>query len=126
MALLYKQLEIQLSEKYVDSEDYLHLLAEKVEASDYLKSADIYIDGFHSFTPQEYEVVCALMKHAANVKIALTADKPYKEHLPHELHLFQMTGKTYNKLLNLALEEGKDVEEPLLLGGNSIVLFINH
>ena len=115
MALLYKQLEIQLSEKYVDSEDYLHLLAEKVEASDYLKSADIYIDGFHSFTPQEYEVVCALMKHAANVKIALTADKPYKEHLPHELHLFQMTGKTYNKLLNLALEEGKDIEEPLLL-----------
>lgn len=115
MALLYKQLEIQLSEKYVDSEDYLRLLAEKVQDSDYLRSADLYIDGFHSFTPQEYEVVSALMKHAANVKISLTADKPYEEHLPYELHLFQMTGKTYNKLHKLALEEGMEVDEPLLL-----------
>ncbi|MGM7719472.1 helicase-exonuclease AddAB subunit AddB [Metabacillus sp. Hm71] len=115
MALLYKQLEIQLSDKYVDSEDYLHLLAGKVQDSDFLQSADIYIDGFHSFTPQEYEVVGALMEHAANVKIALTADKAYEEHLPHELHLFQMTGKTYNKVLQLALEKGKEVELPLIL-----------
>jgi ATP-dependent helicase/nuclease subunit B len=115
MALLYKQLEIELSNQYVDSEDYLHLLAEKVQESDYLRSADIYIDGFHSFTPQEYEVVAALMKHATNVKIAITADKPYEEHLPHELHLFQMTGKTYNKILKAALEEGKEVDEPIVL-----------
>ncbi|WP_299091840.1 helicase-exonuclease AddAB subunit AddB [uncultured Metabacillus sp.] len=115
MALLYKQLEIQLSNKYIDSEDYLNLLAGKVQDSDFLQSADIYIDGFHSFTPQEYEVVGALMEHAANVKIALTADKAYEEHLPHELHLFQMTGKTYNKVLQLALEKGKEVEPPLIL-----------
>ncbi|MFD2216292.1 helicase-exonuclease AddAB subunit AddB [Metabacillus endolithicus] len=115
MAILYKQLEIQLSHKYVDSEDYLKLLAEKVENSSYLQSADIYIDGFHSFTPQEYEVVAALMKHAQNVKIALTADKAYKEFLPHELHLFQMTGKTYNTILKLATEAGKQVDEPILL-----------
>ncbi|KKI93556.1 ATP-dependent helicase [Bacillus sp. SA1-12] len=115
IAMLYKHLEIQLSEKYVDSEDYLHLLAEKVQDSDYLQAADIYIDGFHSFTPQEYEVVGALMDHAANVKIALTADKAYEEHLPHELHLFQMTGKTYNKVLQLALEKGKEVDAPIIL-----------
>ncbi|WP_226670020.1 helicase-exonuclease AddAB subunit AddB [Metabacillus litoralis] len=115
MAILYKQLEIHLSHKYVDSEDYLKLLAEKVEESSFLKSADIYIDGFHSFTPQEYEVVASLIKHAKNVKIALTADKAYEEHLPHELHLYQMTGRTYYKILQLAGEVGKEVEQPLLL-----------
>lgn len=115
MALLYKQLEIQLSHKYIDSEDYLHLLAEKTFESEYLRSADIYIDGFHSFTPQEYEVVAALMKQAANVKIALTTDKQYEDYLPHELNLFQMTGKTYNKLLKIATEEGMEVDQPLLL-----------
>ncbi|MDQ0224220.1 helicase-exonuclease AddAB subunit AddB [Metabacillus niabensis] len=115
MALLYKQLEIQLSNKYVDSEDYLRLLTEKIQESNYMKTADIYIDGFHSFTPQELEVVVALMKYTNNVKISLTIDKPYEEFLPHELHLFQMTGKTYNKLLQLAKDEGVEVENPLIL-----------
>lgn len=115
MAILYKQMEIQLSQQYVDSEDYLRLLAEKVQDSKFLQSADVYIDGFHSFTPQEYEVVGSLIKHAKNVKIALTADKPYEDFLPHELHLFQMTGKTYHKILELAKEAGKQVDKPLLL-----------
>ncbi|APH05978.1 helicase-exonuclease AddAB subunit AddB [Bacillus weihaiensis] len=115
MAILYKQLEINLSEQYVDSEDYLKLLAEKVEYSPYLQAADIYIDGFHSFTPQEFEVIGALMKHAKSVKIALTQDKPYEAFLPHELHLFQMTGKTYNKILTLAHDMEKEIEEPIVL-----------
>ncbi len=115
MAILYKHMEIQLSEQYVDSEDYLKLLAEKVQDSSYLQSADIYIDGFHSFTPQEFEVIGSLLKHVRNVKIALTADKAYEDFLPHELHLFQMTGRTYNKILQLANETGQQIEEPLIM-----------
>ncbi|MDQ0232240.1 helicase-exonuclease AddAB subunit AddB [Metabacillus malikii] len=115
MSLLYKQLELQLSQKYVDSEDYLRLLTEKVQESEYIKSADIYIDGFHSFTPQELEVVFSLMKEARNCKIALTIDRPYDDFLPHELSLFQLSGKTYHQISKLADKEGLHVEPPLVL-----------
>ncbi|MED4403120.1 helicase-exonuclease AddAB subunit AddB [Metabacillus fastidiosus] len=115
LAVLYMELEKSLSEKYVDSEDYLRLLAEKAEASSYLESAELYIDGFHSFTPQEYEVIEALMKKAGSVTIALTADNAYSAQLPQELDLFRMTGATYYKLLQLAENAGKEINEPIIL-----------
>ncbi|MFC0274563.1 helicase-exonuclease AddAB subunit AddB [Metabacillus herbersteinensis] len=115
LALLYAQLEKSMSEKYIDSEDYLQLLAEQIPQSEYLQSAEIYIDGFHSFTPQEYEVIGVLIKHVKKTTIALTVDKPYTEHLPHELHLFRMTGMTYNRIRELALEAGVEIEESIVL-----------
>nr|WP_279326011.1 helicase-exonuclease AddAB subunit AddB [Bacillus sp. FJAT-47783] len=114
MLLLYRELEKELANKYIDSEDYLKLLAEKIIESDYVKGAEIYIDGFHSFTPQEYEVIDSLMKTAQNITIAITADKPFHEHLPHELHLFHMTGMTYHKLAELARLNGHDIDEVTL------------
>lgn len=115
LAILYMQLEKSLSEKYVDSEDYLRLLAEKVEDSSYLQGAELYIDGFHSFTPQEYEVIEALMGKVEKVTIALTTDQIYSDKLPHELDLFRMTGGTYFKLKQLVENTGAELHEPIVL-----------
>lgn len=115
--VVYRQLEQSLEGKYLDGEDYLQLLAEKLGRSRYIQKADILIDGFHSFTPQEMEVLKELMKHANSVTIALTVDKPYDEQAPYDLHLFRETGTTYQKLKKLALEEGCYVEEPFYLEG---------
>jgi ATP-dependent helicase/nuclease subunit B len=116
--VVYRQLEKSLEGKYLDGEDYLQLLAEKLPQSRYIQKADIFIDGFHSFTPQELEVLKELMKHANSVTIALTVDKPYDEEAPYDLHLFRETGTTYQKLKKLAMEEGCSVEEPILLEGS--------
>ncbi|MGD7052703.1 helicase-exonuclease AddAB subunit AddB [Sutcliffiella horikoshii] len=113
--VVYRQLEATLEGKYLDGEDYLQLLAEKIPNSSYIQKADIFIDGFHSFTPQELEVLKELMKHANSVTIALTADKPYDEEAPYDLHLFRETGTTYQRLKDIALEEGCELEEPVLL-----------
>ncbi|WP_078381492.1 helicase-exonuclease AddAB subunit AddB [Sutcliffiella halmapala] len=113
--VVYRQLEHLLEGKYVDGEDYLQLLAEKIPHSSYIKEADIYIDGFHSFTPQEIEVLKQLMLHANSVIIALTLDKPYDEEPPYDLHLFRTTGTTYQKLRHLALEEGCQLGSPILM-----------
>jgi len=114
LLLLYHELEKALADKYIDAEDYLKLLREQLPKSSYVKDAIVYIDGFHSFTPQEYEVLDALMQTAGDVTISLTADKPFHEHLPHELHLFHMTGMTYYKLSDMARSHGLEVEEELL------------
>ncbi|MCA1320153.1 helicase-exonuclease AddAB subunit AddB [Bacillus tianshenii] len=113
--VVYRQLEQTLEGKYVDGEDYLQLLAEKIPHSSYIKHADIFIDGFHSFTPQEVEVLKQLMVHANSITIALTLDKPYDEEAPYDLHLFRSTGTTYQKLRSIALEEGCKVDSPILM-----------
>jgi ATP-dependent helicase/nuclease subunit B len=115
LAIIYKEFENELIGKYVDGEDMLQLLSEKIAASSYLKDAEIWIDGFHSFTPQEFLVVEQLMKHCKRVSIALTMDEPYDLHPPHELALFHETGTTYRTLLEIAKQNHLQMETPEIL-----------
>lgn len=115
LSLIYRDFEEQLVNKYIDSEDYLKLLATSIQASSYLQAAEIYIDGFHSFTPQEYLVIQQLMKTCKRVSIALTLDQPFKEVPPDDLHLFRMPGETYNILFTMAKEDGINIEETFQL-----------
>ncbi|MBA4538727.1 helicase-exonuclease AddAB subunit AddB [Bacillus aquiflavi] len=115
LELIYRYFEQALFGKYVDSEDYFRLMAEKIAQSDYLKNAEIFIDGFHSFTPQEYMVITQLMKHCQRVSIALTVDQPYIHFGPDELSLFRMTGETFQTLYNIAQSEGIKIEKNNLL-----------
>ena len=57
LELIYSKFESALTGKYLDANDYLSLLAESISKSDYLRDAEIYIDGFHNFTPQEHMVI---------------------------------------------------------------------
>lgn len=111
LEIIYEAFEESLFGKYVDSEDYLRLLGEQIEGSSYLKNATIYVDGFHSFTPQEYMILSQLMKHCKEMTIALTLDRPFYHDAPDELHLFRMTGETCQTIYEMARVEGMAVEE---------------
>ncbi|TCP29807.1 DNA helicase/exodeoxyribonuclease V subunit B [Scopulibacillus darangshiensis] len=116
MQFIFTELEQALLGKYVDSEDYLKLLAEQIEKTAFIKDADIWIDGFTSMTPQERAVVEKLMCHAKSVTIALTLDKPY-EYAPDDLSLFRQTALTYLQLNQLALEHNVPIEQPIIKAG---------
>ncbi|MCM3602329.1 helicase-exonuclease AddAB subunit AddB [Robertmurraya korlensis] len=111
LELIYKHFEDALFGSYVDSEDYFKLLAEKIPLSHYLKDAEIYIDGFYSFTPQEYFIISQLMKHCKKVTITLTLDEPYNEKYPDELHLFRMNAETCQSLYEIARVEKLEIRE---------------
>ncbi|EMT46754.1 helicase-exonuclease AddAB subunit AddB [Anoxybacillus flavithermus] len=108
-ALIFEQFEQHMAHHYVDSEDYLRLLAEKIRHSSYMKRARIYIDGFYEFTPQEYMVLEQLFIHCSHVTVALTLDAPYEE-LPNDLHVFRSTWRTYAQLREMALQNGVAIE----------------
>ncbi|MHC8971135.1 helicase-exonuclease AddAB subunit AddB [Priestia aryabhattai] len=110
--LIYGELEKQLMTKYVDGEDYLKLLSEKVASSAYLAQATIYVDGFHHYTPQELTVLVELMKVCRKVKIAVTSDYSYQDFIPNDLHLFRLTSETYQEIMSLAAENGIEIQEP--------------
>lgn len=111
LEIIYQAFEEALFDKYIDSEDYLRLLGEQIAASSYVKNATIYVDGFYSFTPQEYMILEQLMKHSKNVTIALTLDQPFYHEAPDELHLFRMTGETCQTIYEIARVEGIETEE---------------
>ncbi|MHC0036760.1 helicase-exonuclease AddAB subunit AddB [Pseudoneobacillus sp. C159] len=113
LELIYQSFEQSLQGKYLDSEDYFRLLTDKASLSSYLKNAQIYIDGFDSFTPQEYGIISALMKNCRRVTIALTLDEPYWQSAPEELHLFRMSGSTCQTIYDMAKAEGITIEPEL-------------
>ncbi|OEH92426.1 helicase-exonuclease AddAB subunit AddB [Bacillus solimangrovi] len=113
--LIYHAFERYLEGHYVDSEDYLQLLADGIPNAESLAGAEIYVDGFHSFTPQELLVLSSLMKHCKRVNVTLTLDSQIERENIHELDLFHMTASTYERLQKIALEEQVEVEVPCLL-----------
>ncbi|MBS4210669.1 helicase-exonuclease AddAB subunit AddB [Bacillus sp. FJAT-50079] len=119
LELIYHKYEEALIGKYIDANDYLTLLADAIDQSNYLKDAEVYIDGFHSFTPQEYMVIERLMKNCRRVSVSLVLDRPFKHGmLPDELHLFRLTGESYSNLYELARNHQITIEEDVFLAGN--------
>ncbi|HZG57397.1 helicase-exonuclease AddAB subunit AddB [Paenibacillus sp.] len=120
LSLLAEDMERELSGAYVDSEDYLALLAAHAGASRTIREARFWVDGFHGFTPSELAVLRALCKHAAGVEFALTLDRAYAAgETPDELDLFHPTASTYASLIRLAAEEGVPVEGIDVVDGRS-------
>jgi ATP-dependent helicase/nuclease subunit B len=128
LLLVYQAFESDLSRHYVDSEDDLALLAARLEQSEYARSAEIWIDGFHGFTPREYEVIARLMQSSKRVNIALCIDRIYHPgELPDELDPFHPTATTMLRLMEIAAQYGVELEEELLLGGSpDRIDFLSH
>ncbi|WP_181349187.1 helicase-exonuclease AddAB subunit AddB [Thalassobacillus sp. CUG 92003] len=108
LSYIYDRLMHALEDQYIDGEDQLQLLANKIGEADFLDGAEVYIDGFHSFTPQELSVIEQLMRKTSCVNVALTTEFTDEDTLP-ELDLFYETKETFQQLKALALEIGEPI-----------------
>ncbi|MEW9701591.1 helicase-exonuclease AddAB subunit AddB [Paenibacillus sp. SI8] len=118
--LVYRAFQSELAKQYLDGEDYLTLLAEQIPHSAYLRSASIWIDGFHGFTPQEFAVLGALFATCKDVTITLCLDRSLEAgDTPDELDLFHPTATTMVRLQEKIWQLGLDAAEVLLLAPES-------
>ena len=69
--ILYVAFCDKTSDDTIPSERLLDLLVEQIPESDLLDGADIYIDDFFGFTPQQYEVLKQLFQKARKVCMTL-------------------------------------------------------
>lgn len=113
--LLYQKLEEYLASQYLDPDDYLLLLAERLEKSPTVQDAKIWLDGFSGFTPQEYKVLEKLLQVAGEVKITLCLEPKGSSQKPNETELFYPTKETLFKVESLARRLGVTVREPVVL-----------
>ncbi|MGG0669443.1 helicase-exonuclease AddAB subunit AddB [Lederbergia citrisecunda] len=114
LSLLVSKIEERLGTTYVDSEGHLALLASQIKHSELMKSAEIYIDGFESFTAREYEIITELMKHGNRVTVVLPMESDLSGHADHEL--FFNPVRTSMKLREIARNEAVDIEEGIHMG----------
>lgn len=116
LLLIYLDFEAHLSQHYVDSEDYLTILAEQLQHSDYAREAEVWIDGFYGFTPQEFVVIEQMMLYCRKVTVTLCLNKVYEAgDRPQELDLFHPTATTMIGLQQLIEQTGVLQEETIIL-----------
>ncbi len=99
--LIYSKFEELLSARYRDADDELTLLSMKLDSTNMYDDAEIWIDGFSGFTPQEFEVISKLMGKASMVYIAMCTDVLEDENSDLS-DVFYSAKKTYRKFINIA------------------------
>lgn len=117
LSLLYQGFESYLESNYLDTEDYLKLLTEKIPNSQFLRGAKVWIDGFHWFTPAEYSVLEQIIRAADQVYVTLCLSGPDTETHRKETTLFHRQYKTRLHLKGLASRWGIDTDDILLEQG---------
>ncbi|MCZ8518708.1 MULTISPECIES: helicase-exonuclease AddAB subunit AddB [Paenibacillus] len=116
LQVVYHEFETELSKLYLDGEDYLTLLARQLPESAYVNGAEVWVDGFHGFTPQELAVLVKLGERAGSVKITLCLHRPYMPGEPlNELELFHLPARTMQKLQEGLREAQVPVLDPVVL-----------
>lgn len=103
---IYSSLNQKLKGKYVDSDDYLTFAAEKLPEWGPLSDATIYLDGFDSFTPQEWVFLKPIFQHSEQLVVTLTADPDGMNatHQTSNLSIFKRAKETYERLVNFTKE----------------------
>ena len=116
-----------------DTEDMMTLLAEKLPSAELMQGAEVWLDGFLFFNPQEMEVLASLLQTAAAVHISLpmagmlcpgeTVDLQLPENL-QETGLFHRSYRTMESICRLCQElEGG---APRSLFGYPVTLLQEH
>lgn len=120
-SLIYDRYNLALGTENFDPADTLTFLNNKIDESKFLKDAEIWIDEFYGFTPQQYKIIEKLLKTCSKVNITL----PYKggKSVKREDEIdvtdaFYSVFYTENQILRLASENNISYEKPLILKGN--------
>ncbi|WP_040287059.1 helicase-exonuclease AddAB subunit AddB [Sporosarcina koreensis] len=113
LSLLLGKVEERLGTGYVDSEGHLAMLTEQIRFSEYIREADIYIDGFELLTNREHEIIRELLKYAKRVTVALPTDETAGTAEDHELFYSPM--RTKQIITEIAKGEAVEIEQELRL-----------
>lgn len=105
LKILSEDFKAALADKLTDDENLLARATEFMEQSPTIASAEIFIDGFIFFDPQQREFIKKLLTCARNVHVTLPMDTNLnsRENIS-EVGLFNRASKTFHTLKNFAEE----------------------
>ena len=122
LASIYETFNESLHNGYIDSEDILSILAKKLKECDLYNVAEIWVDEFTTFTPQQLEVLKVLSKQCKNVNITLCSDGEI-QFTEGETDIFDVIKNTENRILKMMQENNISYKEPVNLNKKNIYRF---
>ncbi len=108
--VLYNAYEETIKNAYIDEDDVLTILSNKLEESSMFQDTIIYIDEFSGFTKQEYEIIRKLLRQATQVNITICTDN--LEQASDLNDIFYTNKQTASKLMKIAKEEQVEIAKP--------------
>ncbi|QHI72569.1 PD-(D/E)XK nuclease family protein [Aminipila terrae] len=93
MQAVYEKYEAVISEKYIDTEDYLEHCISKIKYSTMIKRCEIWVYGFDYFTPKNLDLIRELIGYGKNVNVVMTYSEKCRDS-----ELFALTGGIIEKL----------------------------
>lgn len=113
--LIFSQFEERLHKSYVDAEDDLTILAEKIDNCHLFDETEVWIDEFSSFTPQQYAILEKLMNKAKRVNITLCTDCLNGDCAVENTDVFLNTKNTEKRILEIIQKNNIKYDKPVAL-----------
>ena len=111
LTALYTDFNNALHENYIDSDDVLTILAEKLKECTLYDNAEIWIDEFTTFTPQQIDIIMALGKRVKTINITLCINSINSD--KDETDIFNVIKNTENRILKAMEENHIGYMEPI-------------
>ena len=105
IALIYEEFNGYLQGRYLDADDYLHLLSEKIAGAEFISKSRIWVDGFSTLSPQSLKILTRLMAVAREMTISLTLDPSGQS---RDQELFSLAWQDLHKLQAVARGMGME------------------
>ncbi len=104
LAQLLTEYERLCEESLPDPRDTLTRLRDNLASSGFLNGVSVYLDGFLSFTPQEFSVIDEMLRIGTSLSVAVTCD-------PGQPDIFVTGCKTVKTLSRMARHYNRNVEQ---------------
>ena len=111
LRLIYSSLNDEIQKSYLDPADELTILSNRLKHCTLYDGAEVWIDEFTTFTPQQYEVIRMLLKKCKTVNVTLISEGKSND----LLNIFSVADNTERRLVKLAMEENISYLEPINL-----------
>ena len=115
--LLYSEFNKEIENRYLDNEDLLSIIKDKIKESTMFKDSYIFIDEFAGFTKQEYGIIEELLNLANEVHVSICTDS-LDESKFVENDIFLENKKTISKLVKIVELNNIKILEPIELSNS--------
>ena len=114
LSVIYEAFNSKMHERYIDGDDELTLLNKKLLECDIYKGAEIWIDEFTTFTPQQMETIRLLAKRCKRVNITLCMEnREFDKDNQDITDVFNSIKNTENKILKMMKENNIAYDKPI-------------
>lgn len=105
---VYEDYNLKIQNNYIDENDLLTMLLQKIKYTHEYDNAQIYIDEFAGFTKQEFSIIGSLLD-VADLKITICTDN-LEESINPDADIFYDNKKTVETLLKIASKKNIKLE----------------